>query len=232
MTSKKKSPKQMAIHIEVSKRRTRIMEMIVKGHKDKAQMSAALNITEVTLGNDLTWLYSRCGETDRERLKALFHIRTEQLEYLYRTAIREYEKSTQAAKEEIVVRIPEKCPECKGTGFKNETDWCENCEGECKIIVETVTTKIKQKTGDTAFLAEARKNLELLIRMEGHDPPKEKHIKKDILETKIHTHVISSTPIPSDLLLEFLETYAKLDAVQKKDAIEVSSVAVTESENP
>jgi hypothetical protein len=49
----------------------------------------------------------------------------------------------------------------------NLTEWCPICGGTGEILVERITRRVTVQAGDPAFLAEFRKNIEEIAKLEG-----------------------------------------------------------------
>lgn len=226
-TRPKTKPKQVkkakTTEIEVIKRRQAISERIIAGDKDRNQICEDFKISQATYYKDLDAIHKEWRELTKERAEELLLLRTNQLEEIFKQAMLDHVKSMEEELEIRITKAPEKCPLCRGRGWVQEEDYtCERCDGEGFIYIQTTQRKLSfPKAGDASYLNEARKALEQLIKIEGHNAP----VEMTTTERKIHTHLIAGQDIPNELLLDAMEAYARVERAKKK-AITVQSVPV------
>jgi hypothetical protein len=133
----------------------------------------------------------------------------ERLEFAIREAANSWEVSKQNTTEIETKTCREDCKKCNGSGFQGDSDdWCDTCDGEGQVEVETVRRKIVGKAGDIRHLAEFRKAAMELAEIMGVIPEKTVKVNGSVDHRHAHSIRLDDDPLSKatpDQLINILE---------------------------
>lgn len=212
------------------KRMARVEQMLLHGVTSKQLMASRLGCTDTTICNDLKLIRSQWMEDDirKSRERRSEYIR--KFHYAAQLAMTAFERSQQCTEEITTVYTPRTCPECKGKGMdpNNDEKWCGNCRGKGKILVETVTRKVKGQPGDPAFLRVYKECMTESARIENMYPH-----AKIVDRSRNSLQIVNKTnwnvdfkAIPQETLLEARQVLAQL--LKYRDGSRVIDVTSSE----
>jgi hypothetical protein len=164
---------------------------------------------------------------DREQAQYQFQMAEQRLLQVYAKASDAFERSKKNNETITTSYTPRTCSACKGTGMLNgdpETgEWCNNCDGNGKVIIETVNRRVQGQAGDPNFLRIQCDCIKEINRIRGH-----------YKENNTHLHIhqnnelnIDLTKVPDELLLQALNTIDTLKQQARQGQIETIDVEST-----
>jgi len=189
-------------------------------------------VTQTTIATDVKaiehlWLQYDIRTTKWKRSK-----RVKQLERIARESINAFEKSQQNVEEISTVYTPKPCPDCKGTGFANEIDWCVACEGKGTVMTEVVTKKVKGQAGDSSFLRVFNECIKEIAKLEGLVVKEPLVVKGQITHQHVSTLNINWDRVPNDALLEAKRVWAKITNPQEPLLLEATAIKEEVDDQP
>lgn len=218
------------------RRMQRCEDLLLQGMTNQSQIAIALGCTQANVSIIFkkireTWLkqdVKSAGARRREYVRRFHNAAYE--------AFKAWERSKQSTEEITTDYRKVKCPVCKGSGMTNETDWCEECNGDGTKTVEHVTRKIRGQAGDAAHLRVFKEMLVEAAKIECVYPSTIVNVKTRN-RTDIHFGIEKGTDFstaPLDALLDARKAIANLmNTSQTVDVIDVDPEMVREdpSEN-
>ena len=161
------------IEFQLSKlqRQDSLREKILRGVTNQNQLAVAYGVTQKTISLDMRDIYEQIKSESLKDFETEKAFRIKQFTYLGILALNEYDKSKQDIEEKALVT--KSCTNCFGQkqiednpGIFTE---CGTCKGTGKIKSEE-TIRIKQQTGDPAYLRIFHEVTKEISRIQGIYP--------------------------------------------------------------
>ncbi len=216
MTSHRSSSNRLATE---ERRHSVMLDYVEKGITNIDDLAKRHGCSRTAIENALQYVLEQLRTTNLAETRIQQNLALKRLEHTFQLATDGYMRSRE---DEVEVRTEykkERCPDCRGTGFKSgnkgEGPWCEACEGKGKIDVETVTRRVKGKAGDPTFLRIRNDSVRSIAKLQGiyEDERRQPAVAPQVF---IQQNTIDLSRIPSDVILEAKRGWLALQDAQKE----------------
>jgi len=188
------------------KRLSALAKLYIAGVRDRSQLAAAFGVGLMVISNDLRELFDGWLKEDIRSIAKEKSIACRQMDFGALEAINAWERSKQNREVITTEYLPRNCPDCKGSGFVEDTEkWCPTCDGEGRITVENVTRKIEGQAGDSSLLSSYREFIKERAKIKGLYPDSESMKKGKSQPNTIELHAnarIDFSKASPEILLE------------------------------